>query len=146
MVVLLGNLTRDPELKTTPSGAQVCNVGLAVNRKYKKKDGGEGEEVLFITVVMWSRLAETVAKYCRKGYQVLVQGRLTSRSWEKDGVKRTAIELQAATVQFLGRPKGASSEGEAAPAELDGETPKDWPQGEHQPTGGTGGGDDEVPF
>ena len=103
IVVLAGNLTRDPELRSTPGGTAVANLGLAVNRAWVDKDGEKKEETAFITVVAWGRVAETCGEFLRKGAPVLVEGRLQSRSWETDdGAKRSVLEVVAGRVQFLG--------------------------------------------
>lgn len=103
-VVLIGNLTRDPELRSIPSGASVVNFGVAVNRRYTNREGERVEDVDFFNIVAWGKTAETVATYLKKGAQVAVDGRLSSRSWEtEDGSKRTVVEVVAENVQFLGR-------------------------------------------
>ena len=101
-VILLGNLTRDPELRATSgSGVSICRFGLALNREYiSQSDNQKVEETTFVDIVAWSKLAENVHQYCRKGKQVLVSGRLTSSSWEQDGQKRTKIEVTAQNVVF----------------------------------------------
>lgn len=103
-VVLSGRLTRDVELKSTPSGAAVAEMGLAVNRKYKNNTSGEWvEEASFFNVVVWGRQGENVAQYLSKGSAAIVEGRLRSRSWEaQDGTKRTVVEVVATNVQFMG--------------------------------------------
>lgn len=103
-VVLSGRLTRDVELKSTPSGAAVAEMGLAVNRKYKNNTSGEWvEEASFFNVVVWGRQGENCAQYLSKGSSAVVEGRLRSRSWEaQDGQKRTVIEVVATNVQFMG--------------------------------------------
>ena len=119
-VILLGNLTRDPELRHTPAGMAVCSFDLAVNRSFTTKAGERKEEVCFITVVVWDKQAQTCAEYLSKGRQVLIEGRLQQRSWETpDGQKRTKHEVVAERVQFVGpRKEAAASEDEAArPAE-----------------------------
>lgn len=113
-VLLMGNLTKDPELRYTPQGTAVANLRLAVNRKYRTKDQELKEEVCFITAVVWSRQAETCNQYLHKGSSVFVEGRLQSRSWEDNaGAKRSVIEVRAERVQFMGAPGGAPK----APAE-----------------------------
>lgn len=103
-VFLIGNLTRDPELRYTPNGTAVCDLGLAVNRRYTNGAGEVKEDVLFITVVAWSKQAEAAAEYLVKGSPIHVEGRLQSRSWEtKEGDKRTTIEVVGERLQFLGR-------------------------------------------
>lgn len=100
-VMMMGNLTRDPELRQTPNGRSVVNFSLALNSAYKDA-GGEWQEVTdFIDVVAWGPLAERVAQYMSKGRRCFVQGRLQSRNWEQDGQKRTKVEVLANDVTFL---------------------------------------------
>lgn len=101
-VILMGNLTRDPELRTTPNGTNVCSFSLALNRSYKSADGDWQEATDFIDVVAWGNLGERVAQYLTKGRPALVNGRLQSRSWEQDGQKRSKVEVVAQDVTFLG--------------------------------------------
>ncbi len=102
-VFLMGNLTRDPELRYVPSGKAVANFTIAVSRAYKDKAGEKKEEVLFVRVVIWGKMAEVCGEYLTKGRPVLVEGRLQSRSWEgQDGQKKSTIEVIASSVQFLG--------------------------------------------
>jgi single-strand DNA-binding protein len=102
-VFLMGNLTRDPELRYIPSGTAVANFTVAVNRPYKDSTGERKEEVSFIRVVVWGKMAETCGEYLTKGRPVLVEGRLKSRSWEdQTGQKRGALEVVANSVQFIG--------------------------------------------
>lgn len=107
-VMLFGNLTRDPELRSTPSGQQVCNFGLATNRVYKKADGSRQEETEFHNIVVWGKQAEFCAQYLKKGSSAYVEGRLQTRSWDKDGQKQYKTEIVAETVQFGPRAGGAS--------------------------------------
>ncbi len=110
-VFLMGNLTRDPELRYTASGTAVADLGLAGNRRYTNGGGELKEDVLFITVVAWGKQGEAAAQYLGKGSPVHVEGRLQSRSWEtKDGDKRVTFEVVAERLQFLGRkPEGAGT-------------------------------------
>jgi single-strand DNA-binding protein len=101
-VVLMGNLTRDPELRQIPSGQNVCSFSLALNRSYKGQDGEWKEATDYVDIVAWGPLGERVAQYVTKGRPVLVSGRLQSRSWEKDGQKRSKLEVIAQDVTFLG--------------------------------------------
>lgn len=101
-VILMGNLTRDPELRQIPSGQSVCSFSLALNRSYKGSDGEWQEATDFVDIVAWGPLGERVAQYVTKGRQVLVSGRLQSRSWEQDGQKRSKLEVVALDVTFLG--------------------------------------------
>lgn len=117
-VILIGNLTRDPELKTTQSGATLCSFGLAVNQNYKTKDGEKKEKVLFINCTCWNKLAEIVAKWMKKGRPILVEGGLENNDYEKDGVQQKSFQINVRSVQFLGSKKQESSEsgpGDPAP-------------------------------
>lgn len=105
-VTLMGNLTRDPELRTTPNGQSVCSFSLALNRSYKAADGNWTEVTDFVDIVAWGPLGERVAQYLTKGRPALVSGRLQSSSWEKDGQKRTKVEVVANDVTFLGGREG----------------------------------------
>ncbi|MDO8489595.1 MAG: single-stranded DNA-binding protein [Candidatus Omnitrophota bacterium] len=106
-VLLMGNLTKDPELRYTPQGTAVANLRMAVNRKYRTKDQELKEEVCFITAVVWNKQAETCNQYLHKGSSVFVEGRLQSRTWEDNaGAKRSVIEVRAERVQFMGAPGG----------------------------------------
>jgi single-strand DNA-binding protein len=107
-VILMGNLTRDPELRQTPNGQNVCSFSLALNRSYKGADGNWQEATDYVDVVAWGPLGERVAQYLSKGRPCLVNGRLQSRNWEQEGQKRTKIEVVAQDVTFLG---GAGAEG-----------------------------------
>jgi single-strand DNA-binding protein len=101
-VFLIGNLTRDPELRYVPSGTAVATFDIAVNRVYTLQSGEKKEEASFFRVVVWARRAEVCAEYLTKGSPVFVEGRLRSRSWEtQDGQKRSTIEVIAQSVQFL---------------------------------------------
>lgn len=102
-VFLIGNLTRDPELRYTPGGTAVANLGIAVNRRFKDSSGELKEEVCFLTVTVWDKQAEACCQYLKKGRPVFVEGVLQSRFWEtNDGQKRSAIDVRAERVQFLG--------------------------------------------
>ena len=103
----MGNLTRDPEIRTTPGGQSVCSFSLALNRQWKDKEGKPQEAVDFIDITAWGPLGERVAQYCQKGKPVLVSGRLQSHSWEQDGNKRTKVDVLAQDVTFLASPTGA---------------------------------------
>jgi single-strand DNA-binding protein len=100
-VTLMGNLTRDPELRQTPNGQNVTSFSLALNRSYKDAGGEWQEATDYIDIVCWGPLAERVAQYLNKGRRCLVQGRLQSRSWEQDGQKRSKVEVLANDVTFL---------------------------------------------
>jgi len=118
-VFLMGNLTKDPELRYTPQGTAVVNLRMAVNRKFKNKNQELKEEVCFITAVVWSKQAESCNQYLHKGSPLFVEGRLQSRSWEDNtGAKRSVIEVRAERVQFMGSPSGAAKSLAAEPAAI----------------------------
>ena len=120
-VLLMGNLTKDPELRYTPGGMAVANLRMAVNRKYRTKEQELKEEVCFITAVVWNKQAETCNQYLHKGSSVFVEGRLQSRSWEDNtGAKRSVIEVRAERVQFMGSPGQAKAPNSASPAQPEG--------------------------
>jgi len=111
-VIMMGNLTRDPELRQTPSGQSVVSFSLALNRSYKDQSGEWQEATDYIDVAAWGPLAERVAQYMTKGRRCLVQGGLQSRSWEQDGQKRSKVEVLANDVTFLdGRGEGGEGSG-----------------------------------
>ena len=99
----MGNLTRDPDLKTTPSGLSICKLGLAVNRVFNKQDGTRGEETTFVDVDAFGKSAETLAKYMSKGKPLMLEGRLKFDSWESpQGEKRSKLGVILETFQFIG--------------------------------------------
>jgi single-strand DNA-binding protein len=111
-VILMGNLTRDPELRNTPSGQSVCNFGLAVNRTWRNADGQQQEAVSYIDCVAWGKPGEILAQYLQKGRPVLVSGRLEQRSWESEGQKRSKVEVIVEDFNFVDSGnRGADSEG-----------------------------------
>jgi len=102
-VFLIGNLTRDPEKRYTPSGMAVADVGIAVNRRYKASNGEMKDEVCFVTVTLWGKTAENVVEYKRKGDALFVEGRLKLDQWEKEGQKFSKLTVVGESVQFLPR-------------------------------------------
>jgi len=106
-VILVGNVTRDPELQYTPNGTAVTELGLAINDKYKDKQGEWVESVTFVDVTMWQRQAEVASEYLKKGSPVLIEGRLQLDSWEQDGQKRSKLKVVGDRMQMLGS-KGES--------------------------------------
>ena len=104
-VLLLGNLTRDPELRFTPSGTAVANLRIAVNRRFRDRNTQElKSEVCYVTVVVWNKQAEICNQYLQKGRPVFIEGRLQSRTWQdKDGKNRSVLEVRAERIQFLGQ-------------------------------------------
>ncbi len=105
-VMLIGNLTRDPELKSIPSGMKVTNFSIATNRVWRDKEGAKKESTEFHNVVVFGRQAETVAQYMKKGSNIMVEGRLQTRSWEAEGKKNYRTEIIADNIQFGSRGSG----------------------------------------
>ncbi len=112
-VLLMGNLTRDPEVRYTPSGMAVADLRLAVNRRYRTADGQEHDETCFVNVTVWAKQAENCGQYLKRGRPVFVEGRLKFDEWEKDGQKLNRLSVVAERVQFLG--DGGGRGGGAAP-------------------------------
>ena len=119
-VMLIGNVTRDPEVKFTPKGSAVADLGLAVNRTYTNQAGEKTEEVTYIDVELWGRLAEIAGEYAKKGRSIFIEGRLRLDSWEdkQSGQKRNRLKVVGEVLQLLGSrpgggPAGADYEGEA---------------------------------
>ncbi|MDO9463887.1 MAG: single-stranded DNA-binding protein [bacterium] len=145
-VFLMGNLTRDPELKYIPSGTAVADFSIAINRFFKNKEGTKTEDTCFVRVVVWANQAESCAKYLSKGRPVFIEGRLQSRSWEdKDGQKRSAMEVVAERVQFLGTSQGSSST-TPLPNEEKGSPVPEIQIDEKEEEKPEKSGEDEVPF
>jgi single-strand DNA-binding protein len=115
-VILLGNLTRDPEVRYTPKGSAVCDLGIAVNRQYTLDNGEKREEVTYVDVVLWARLAEIAGEYLKKGRPVFIEGRLQLDTWDdkQSGQKRSKLRVIGETMQLLGsRPSGTGGPAEA---------------------------------
>ena len=144
-----GNLTRDPEVRYTPKGIAVAEIGLASNRTWRTESGEQKEEVCFITVIAWGKQAESVGKYLKKGDPIFVEGRLKFESWEKNGEKRFTHKIEAERVHFLSYRKDDSRQADMP----------DDVQAPSRPAKPAGGGkaaqgaapqndleDDEIPF
>ena len=112
-VMLIGNLTRDPELKYTPKGTAIADIGLAVNRNYTTDSGEKREEVTFIDVTLWGRVAEIVGEYCKKGRPLFVEGRLQLDTWDDKatGQKRSKLKVVGENIQLLGGREGGGGVG-----------------------------------
>ncbi|MBC7293554.1 MAG: single-stranded DNA-binding protein [Thermoleophilia bacterium] len=141
-VTLVGNLTRDPELRQTPNGTAVCQFSVAVNSSYKDASGQWVEKPNYFDVVVWGQQGENCARFLTKGRQVAVDGRLTQRSWEaQDGTRRSKVEIVADTVAFLG------TQGEAREPGLRSETPPPADLAAQDDFRDIDfGGDDDIPF
>lgn len=147
-VMIYGNLTRDPEVRALPNGGQVCSFGVATNRNYKKSDGSRAEEVEFHNITVFGKQAETAAQYLKKGRPVYIEGRLHTRTWEKEGAgKQYRTEIIVDRFQFGadgGRPGagGTPSRAPQSDAEAPQKSPKeegiDYPQEDINP--------DDIPF
>ena len=158
-VILVGNLTRDPELRYIPSGTAVCDIGLAVNNRRKNANGEWVEETTFVDVTLWQRTAEVASEYLSKGSPVLIEGRLKLDSWEgQDGKKQSKLRVVGETMQMLGGRTGGAEGGgpprtgggarparkQSAPA-AEGPPPDDFGE-PSPPSGGDSGGGDDIPF
>ena len=112
-VMLIGNLTRDPEIKYTPKGTAIADIGLAVNRVYSTESGEKREEVTFIDITLWGRVAEIVGEYCKKGRPLFVEGRLHLDTWDDKttGLKRSKLKVVGENIQLLGSREGGAGGG-----------------------------------
>jgi single-strand DNA-binding protein len=147
-VILLGNLTRDPEVRYTPKGSAVAEVGLAVNRVYTTDGGEKREEVTFVDVTLWGRTAEIAGEYLKKGRPVLIEGRLQLDTWDdkQSGQKRSKLKVVGEAMQLLGgRPGGGSDgdEGGGGPSRSSGSSNRSSPPPKAAPAEPD---DDEIPF
>ncbi len=121
--MIYGNLTRDPELRSLPSGIQVCSFSLATNRVYKDREGRKQESVDYHNIVVFARQAEIAGQYLKKGSGVFVEGRLQTRSWDKDGAKQYRTEIVADRIQFGPKSGGGTGGGFSGDATGGGEQP-----------------------
>ena len=136
--MVFGNLTRDPELKSLPSGIQVCSFSIATNRVYKDRDGKRAEQTDYHNIVVFGRQAETSAQYLKKGSSAYVEGRLQTRSWDADGVKQYRTEIVADRVQFGPRTGGSAPQSSAAPEKADAGSVPEYPEEDINP--------EDIPF
>ena len=145
-VMLIGNVTRDPEVKFTPKGSAVADLGLAVNRVYTNQSGEKTEEVTYVDVELWGRLAEIAGEYAKKGRPVFIEGRLRLDSWEdkQSGQKRNRLKVVAEGLQLLGsRPGGG---GGGADYEGEGEAAAKAPRPAPARSAASEPADDDIPF
>jgi single-strand DNA-binding protein len=146
-VILLGNLTRDPEVRYTPKGTAVTDLGLAVNRTYTADNGEKREEVTFVDVTFWGRTAEVAGEYLKKGRPVFVEGRLQLDSWDDktSGQKRTKLKVIGENMQMLGAPRGGGGGGGGGDEESSGapRASRPAPPSKAAPSAPD---DDEIPF
>jgi single-strand DNA-binding protein len=149
-VLLMGNLTRDPELRVTPKGTPICQFSLAINRQFKMESGESREEVIYVDIEAWGKQGETIAKYCTKGRPLYVEGRLRLDQWEDKNTKekRSRMKVVLEQFQFLGDGRGggaggqpASDEGGASP-----ERHSPPPRSSSRPAAAPENLDEDVPF
>ena len=139
-VILLGNLTRDPQLSYTPNQTAVVNFGLAINRKWTGQDGQKHEETCFVDCTAFGKTGENINKYCKKGNPLFVEGRLNFSSWTaQDGTKRSKLKVVVDSFQFIGSAAGASAAGQNSSRQQAPQNPS--PQDENQAAG-----NDDIPF
>ena len=149
-VFLIGNLTRDPEIRYIPSGKAVADLNMAINRKYRTTSGEFKEETCYVGVVAWERQAETAGEYLKKGSAILVEGSLRYEQWETNGEKKSRLRVNADRIQFLDRlkrpaePSEASEAGQRPNASAAASEPAE-PQASAAP-GEEKGDDDNLPF
>jgi single-strand DNA-binding protein len=156
-VMLMGNLTRDPELRVTPKGTPICQFSIAINRQFKMESGESREEVIYVDIEAWGKQGETIAKYCTKGRPLYVEGRLRLDQWEDKNTKekRSRMKVVLEQFQFLGDGRGGGAGGERSGGGGGDEPPGGGPSPErHAPPPRSGGAkpastenlDEDVPF
>jgi single-strand DNA-binding protein len=161
-VMLIGNVTRDPEIKYTPKGSAVTDLGIAVNRVFTPDGGEKREETTFVDVTLWGRQAEIAGEYCKKGRSIYIEGRLQLDSWEDkaSGQKRSKLRVVGENFQLLGPRPGGSGGSGGGEEEYSERPPSERPQRREQPGTAGGGGysagrsaaqqppleDDDIPF
>ena len=147
-VILLGNLTRDPEIRYTPKGSAVCDLGIAVNRQYTLENGERREEVTYVDVVLWARLAEIAAEYLKKGRPVFIEGRLQLDTWDdkQSGQKRSKLRVIGENMQMLGSRQGGGGAGGAESGDNDRPARATAPPPKAAAAASAEPDDDEIPF
>jgi single-strand DNA-binding protein len=125
-VMLIGNLTRDPELRTVQTGTHVCDLGIAINRSWTDPDGQKREEVTFLDITFWGRIAENAAKFLSKGRSVYVEGRLQLDTWQdaQSGQERTKLKIVGERLQFLGGAASTATASDDPPDDSESPTPQ----------------------
>ena len=147
-VILVGNLTRDPEVRFLPSGQAIADLRLAVSRKFKTAGGEEREETCYVSVAVWGKQGEACGKYLTKGAPVLIEGRLRYEEWEKDGQKHNRLSVVAERAQFIGAPRrGEHAEPAETPHREEDQEAPSRAEPERAGAGAAGSGDDDnLPF
>lgn len=147
----MGNLTRDPEVKYTPKGTAICQLGMAINRYWKDENGQDKEEVTFVDVEVWGKQAETASKYLSKGRPVFIEGRLKLDTWDdkESGQKRSKMKVVCERMQFIGAPKNVEFAGDGPANSNFNSRRAATPQPANAPApqeSDSGGGGDDIPF
>ena len=152
-VMLIGNVTRDPEVKFTPKGSAVADLGLAINRSYTNQGGEKVEEVTYVDVELWGRLAEIAGEYAKKGRPIFIEGRLRIDSWEdkQSGQKRSRLKVVGEGMQLLGGRSGGGGGGGGGDEEGDGPPPQKFSKPAYKPASrpappSSAQDDDDIPF
>ena len=145
-VILLGNLTRDPEVRYTPKGSAVADLGIAVNRQYTLENGEKREEVTFVDVTFWGRTAEVAGEYLKKGRPVFIEGRLQLDTWDdkQSGQKRSKLKVIGETMQMLGSPRSSGAANGGDEGDRAGRVAK--PSAPPKSTATAEADEDEIPF
>lgn len=143
-VILMGNLTRDPEMRVTANGLAICKLGLAVNRSYKTREGERREETTFVDIDAFDKQAEVISKYMSKGSPILVEGRLKFDQWESDGQKRSKLSVVLDRFEFVGGSRDQEQSGGYEQSSPPARNSASASPAEN--TGDPGGLDEEVPF
>jgi single-strand DNA-binding protein len=147
-VILLGNLTRDPEIRYTPKGTAVTELGMAVNRVYTAENGEKREDTTFVDVTLWGRTAEIAGEYLKKGRPVFIEGRLQLDTWDdkQSGQKRSKLKVVGEGLQLLGGRPGGGSGGGGGGDEEGGSRPSSRPAPPPKASAPSEPDDDEIPF
>lgn len=153
-VFLMGNMTRDPELRYTPNGTPLCEFGMAINRSWTSRDGETREETCFVDVTMWGRRGEVISEYFSKGQPIFIEGRLKLDQWETPDGKRSKLSVVAENFEFIGSPRGGSGSSQSGqgPQKRKSSSPERSgadnaaPEGDDIEEAGYDVSDDEIPF
>lgn len=147
-VIICGNLTRDPEVKYTPKGTAICDISLAINRNYTTEAGEKREEVTFVDVTLWGRIAEIVGEYCKKGRPLLVEGRLHQDEWDDKatGQKRRKLKVIGENVQLLGSRENTAPSDEQDPRDHSQRAPRPTPPPRPPADPDLDQPEDDIPF
>ncbi len=146
-VFLMGNLTRDPELRHIPNGTAVCDLGLAINRRYKSGDGEQKEETCFVDITFWQRRGEVISEYLKKGDPIFIEGRLQLDQWETSDGRRSKLKVIGENFQFIGGSRGGDQRSGGASSSPKAREGVGEPESKKNPEDmGYDVSDDEIPF